>query len=60
MDRVAAQDPAFRDRVTAVVTLTPGFREIKAIMATEVVTINRITRGINSSSNLVIRATQSS
>ena len=59
MDRVVAQDPAFRDRVTAVAALTPDFREIKAIMAIKVVTITRTTMGINSSSSLVIRATQS-
>ena len=59
MGRVAAQDPTFMDRVMAVAALTPGFKEIKAIMATRVVTISRIIRGINSKS-LVIRATRSS
>ena len=60
MGRVAAQVPVFMDRVTAVVVLTPGSKEIKVVMATKVVTINRIIRGINSSNSLLIRATESS
>ena len=55
MAQVAAQDPAFRDRVMAEAALALGFKEIKAVMVTKVVTINRIIRGI--SSNLVIRVT---
>ena len=60
MGRVAAQDPAFMDRVTAVVALTTGPKEIKAVMATRVVTISRIIRGINNNNSLVIRATRGS
>ena len=45
-------------RVTVVVVETQGFRIIRAIRITKVVTINREIRGINSSR--VIRATQSS
>ena len=60
MGRVAAQDPALMDRVTAVAALTPGSKEIKAVMATRVVTISRIIRGINNNNSLVIRATRGS
>ena len=60
MGRVVAQDPALMDRVIAVAALTPGSKEIKGVMATRVVTISRIIRGINSSNSLLIRATESS
>ena len=58
MGQVAVQGPALMDRVTA--ALTPGSKEIKAVMATIVVTISRIIRGVNSSNSRVIRATRSS
>ena len=48
----------FMGRVTVVVVQTQGFRIIRAIRITKVVTINRVIRGINSSR--AIRATQSS
>ena len=45
-------------RVTVVAVQAQGFRIIRAVRTTKVVTINRVIRGINSSQ--VIRATQSS
>ena len=57
MDRVAVQDPISMGRVTVEAALAQGFKEIKVVMATKVVTI---IMGVNSSNSRVIRATRSS
>ena len=60
MDRVVVQDPVFMGRVTVEAVLAQDFKAIKAVMATKVVIISSIIKGVNSSNSLVIRATRSS
>ena len=60
MGQVAVQDPTLTDGVMVVAALTLDSKEIKAITTTRGVTISRVIRGVNSSSSLVIRATQNS
>ena len=60
MDRPAVQDPVLVGRVMVEAILAQDFKAIKAIMATKVVIISSIIKGVNSSNSRVIRATQSS
>ena len=47
MDQLAVQDPVFMGRVTAEAVLAQDFKAIKAVMATKVVIISNIIRGVN-------------
>ena len=59
MGQVAVLGPALTVRVMAVAVLTLVSKEIKVITTTRVVTISKVTRGVNNSNSLVIRATRS-
>ena len=57
MDRAAVQDPVLMGHVMVEAVLAQDFKAIKVIMATKVVIISSIVRGVNNSNSRVIRAT---